>query len=197
MSDHLENANRIAGWMSWSELQLLSQLASTAKRTIVEIGSYLGRSTLAIGGGSLSGNKAPVLAIDPGFGQVFAHDVKTEDVGIHEALVANIENAGLDSIVTVIRDVSANVAPTHEGAIDMLFIDALHDYESVKCNFYEWQHHVAVGGVACLHDYGRPAFPGVQRFVDTDETLRDDFEREALVDTLIALRRTRPYEPRH
>src|SRR6202171_1847861 len=54
--------------------------------------------------------------------------------------------------------------------IDFLYIDASHDYESVKADIEAGHPHVKPGGVIAGHDYGAhmgdPEFPGVCRAVD-------------------------------
>src|SRR4051794_20320161 len=57
---------RTQGMTSFKEVSLLYELAREAKvGCIVEVGSYRGRSTVALGLGSLDGNRVPVFAIDP------------------------------------------------------------------------------------------------------------------------------------
>jgi hypothetical protein len=45
------------------------------------------------------------------------------------------------------------------GQFDMVFIDAMHDYQSVKDDITYWLPHVRYGGIIVFHDYG--GFPGV------------------------------------
>lgn len=52
----------------------------------------------------------------------------------------------------------------HPGAYDVVFIDALHDYESVKQDIALWWPLVREGGYLCGHDYNHK-WPGVMRAV--------------------------------
>ncbi len=47
---------------------------------------------------------------------------------------------------------------------DLVFIDALHDYESVKQDIALWWPHVRIGGMLCGHDFNHQ-WPGVERAV--------------------------------
>jgi hypothetical protein len=47
---------------------------------------------------------------------------------------------------------------------DLIFIDALHDYESVKQDIELWWRRVRIGGMLALHDFNHQ-WPGVERAV--------------------------------
>lgn len=60
-----------------------------------------------------------------------------------------------------------------DGSLDMVYIDANHDYESVKADIAAWLPKVKPGGILSGHDYGNlvqaageELFPGVRRAVD-------------------------------
>ncbi len=52
-----------------------------------------------------------------------------------------------------------------DGSLDFVFIDAQHDYDSVRADIAAWRGKVRAGGLLCGHDYV-PKFPGVIRAVD-------------------------------
>jgi len=52
-----------------------------------------------------------------------------------------------------------------DGSLDFVFIDAQHDYDSVKRDIELWQPKVREGGLLSGHDY-HPKFPGVVQAVD-------------------------------
>lgn len=49
---------------------------------------------------------------------------------------------------------------------DLIYLDAAHDYESVKADIEAWLPKVADGGILCGHDYSTIQFPGVTQAVD-------------------------------
>ena len=58
------------------------------------------------------------------------------------------------------------------GPIDVLVVDAAHDYESVKQDFADWLPKMRPGGRVLIHDY-TAFYPGVKRAVD--EATRDPY----------------------
>jgi SAM-dependent methyltransferase len=48
--------------------------------------------------------------------------------------------------------------------VDIVFIDALHDYESVRDDIRMWWSRVRIGGMLCGHDFNHQ-WPGVERAV--------------------------------
>ena len=64
------------------------------------------------------------------------------------------------------RALSHAVAPLiRDGSLDLVFIDALHDYDNVRIDIERWLPKVRKGGVICGHDYGLSVCPGVTRAV--------------------------------
>jgi hypothetical protein len=53
-----------------------------------------------------------------------------------------------------------------DGLLDSVFIDAAHDYASVKGDLEAWVPKVRKGGIVCGHDYTTKAWPGVVRAVN-------------------------------
>lgn len=52
-----------------------------------------------------------------------------------------------------------------DGSLDVVYIDAAHDYESVKADILAWRPKLKPGGILAGHDYG-PHAPGVIQAVD-------------------------------
>ncbi len=57
------------------------------------------------------------------------------------------------------------------GSLDLVFINADHNYESAKADIVAWQSRVKNGGIICGHDYWKhphplPHLDGVKRAVD-------------------------------
>ncbi len=49
---------------------------------------------------------------------------------------------------------------------DLIFLDAMHDYDSVREDALRWWPRVKPGGYLAMHDYGHWDFPGVERAAD-------------------------------
>jgi predicted O-methyltransferase YrrM len=166
----LNRVNSTTGWFTIQEADLL--LSTTLKacislqppHNIIEIGSYMGRSTIILG--SVIKEFFPdskVFAIDPHKGDVSNPDDSIVTVTSSlDQFNTNISDAGLSDIVILINDYSYNVQWSEP--ISLLFIDGIHDYENVSRDFYHFESWVRSGGYVVFHDYS--SFPGVTAFVD-------------------------------
>jgi predicted O-methyltransferase YrrM len=68
--------------------------------------------------------------------------------------------------VEIVQAFSLVAARRWDEPINLLFLDAAHDYESVRDDLAAWWPLIKPGGMMVIHDYGQPNFPGVQRAVD-------------------------------
>jgi predicted O-methyltransferase YrrM len=116
---------------------------------VVEIGSYRGKSTLALAQGLADGRGGTVHAIDPHP----SYRVYGEDDGV--VLARNVRESGLANI-RVIEDYSHNVIKSFEGPIHMLWIDGDHEYPAVRQDFLDYTPLLVDGGVVALHDVQAP-----------------------------------------
>jgi predicted O-methyltransferase YrrM len=107
---------------------------------IVEIGSWKGKSTIWIAGGSKNGNKVKVYAIDP-FVDFYEEEFKK-----------NIRDAKLDDIVIPLTKTSEEAAKNFDEPVEFIFIDGNHEYEFVKLDFDLWFPKVVDGGIMAFHD---------------------------------------------
>ena len=79
---------------------------------------------------------------------------------------ANMRGGGWLDHITIMQARSVDAAPKFDDeSIDLCFIDAWHDYESVKADIDAWWPKVKVGGVLMGHDYADANY-GVKRAVD-------------------------------
>lgn len=146
----------IQGWTSKRELAALFDVAKkcSGNGIIVEIGSWKGRSTVAIGLGSLAGNKTCVFAIDPHTGSP-DHIAKHlgEKIWTFEEFKTNIKNAGLGGIVSPIVNTAKRTALSWNHPIAFLYLDVnYHSFEAGSEDFIEWSRFVAQGGTIGLHN---------------------------------------------
>ena len=147
-------AETISGWMSPSELEYLASLAERS-RYILEVGSWRGRSTSCLA----ANTRGPglVVAVDTWRGSVeHQAELKGKPVsGVWFDFMANV--APFDNVWPVPMNSlkAAQVISMSPMRFDLIFIDASHDYESVKADIVAWLPLLAPGGILCGHDYMR------------------------------------------
>lgn len=138
-----KGALAIPGWMSGEELYWL-QFAASEMESVVELGSYLGRSTLALA----KGCNGPVYAIDNW--ATVNEQIRSDEETLKQFLV-NVEKA--PNVNAVRKDVN-DAAKDVLSSVDMVFLDAAHDYDSVKANIEAWRKHTR--RLFCGHDADLP-----------------------------------------
>jgi predicted O-methyltransferase YrrM len=168
--DILATMRAIPGWLEDGEAELLMAAAAHVTRggtarTLVEIGSYQGRSTIVIGATLLAlSPQSRLHAIDPHEGIVGSSDARLNHGSpTFDAFLAHIADAGIAQLVEPVRALSYETAWTQP--IDMLFIDGLHDRVNVERDFRHFAPFLTSDAVVLFHDYAS-YYPGVMAFVD-------------------------------
>lgn len=142
----IDNAANIAGWMTYKELKWLAKQAEKHSK-IVEIGSYLGRSTRALG----ENTKGVVYAIDDFVGP--------RDMNLPLYLRENLFETFMYALVDLVNDnkvfpvISDHATVRLDFSPDMVFIDGSHKYEDIKRDIQMWLPRIVRGGLICGHDY--------------------------------------------
>lgn len=155
---------RIEGWLGPAEAAFLYMAAKRcSKGDIVELGSWHGLSTIFLSEGTKAGFKRTVFAIDPHANTSVHKQNEEEDTWRSFCLTCDIFH--LWGNVQPVRQFSYEAAKEWEGpyrgAIGLLFIDADHEYESVKRDFEDWFPKIVEEGMVIFHDTN---LPGVMRF---------------------------------
>jgi predicted O-methyltransferase YrrM len=133
---------------------------------ILEIGSWAGASAVTWASAIQKYNK--------GLGQVFCVDpwesVKTSPANqegwdlhmdnllkndfIYQMFIHNIQYSGCSSIVTALRGYSKDIIPNFaHNSFDIIYIDAGHDYESVKNDIKNSKPNLIINGILCGDDF--------------------------------------------
>ena len=175
------------GGTSLPELKLLHDLASRVRHNcIVEIGSFVGRSTIALAKGSIAGHGVAVYAVEP-------HEHVRSAMGVEfsprdrEDFLQNLLRAQVTDVVRPVGLSSLTVARAWELPIAMLFIDGDHHYDAVRADVDAWAPHVISGGVILFHDAFNEKL-GIERVVG--EVLDGDgYEKHLEVGTVCAIRK--------
>lgn len=143
------------GFLSPDECRLLQRLAGTVTTgAIVEIGSYRGRSTVALACGA--NRNVPIYAIEPHetFKGVLGGEFGPQD---RVAFCQNLLRAGVLDRVHLVNLTSEAAAKGLHVPIDLLWIDGDHREEVVRRDFDLWSPRVVPGGLIAFHDSTDPA----------------------------------------
>jgi predicted O-methyltransferase YrrM len=154
------NPNTISVPNSWHPTELLDALAAFASQpqvmTIVEIGSWLGHSAIAMAH-ALYGRDAAarVYCVDHWKGSHGGTGLVTDPLDLYLRFWNNVREAEVtDRIVPIFeRSDQAHTLFTQR-PIDLLFIDGDHSYDSVTSDLTHWVPLVRPGGIVCGDDYG-------------------------------------------
>ena len=146
----------VNGWMTPDQAQRLWTRSSAlpAGSTIVEIGSFQGRSTCVLASAATEG--VDVVAIDPHGGNDrgpqeisgFVDEAESD----HQIFLANLERLGVRDRVRHLRKFSDDALGDVPGDVDLLYVDGAHRYEPASQDIGDWGAKVRSGGHLLVHD---------------------------------------------
>jgi len=160
----IEYQNFIQGWMEPIELAWL-YVAANGMESIVEIGSWRGKSTHAL----LSGCKGTVWAVDHFRGN--KEHTKADKKDIYKTFLKNVGH--FKNLRVLKMDSSEAVKKFKDNSVDMVFIDGSHAYDDVKEDIRAW--YPKAKKIICGHDFN---FPPVYNAV------RESLDKIFFVETL-------------
>ena len=146
----------VEGWMTPGQARLLWSCARGVRsgRTVVEIGSFRGRSMIVLASAAPEG--VELVAIDPHAGNDRGphewegyEEQASEDFDVFNA---NLEKAGVRDRVRHVRKFSDDALPDVPGDIDLLYIDGAHRFVPARDDIRTWSAKVVEGGDLLIHD---------------------------------------------
>jgi predicted O-methyltransferase YrrM len=169
-------------------LMLLAQHGPGAGE-IVEIGSFMGKSTCWLAAGSAAAKREKVTAIDTfqGSAEHLADPNLREvlkDGKLYDGFCYMLVKHNLHHQVSPVVGDSHAVSLTWGKPIRLLFIDGDHSYAGVKRDFADWERHVVPGGMVCLHDVD--SWDGVTEFYTKDMKANPNYRETIGVNSLRA-----------
>lgn len=149
-----ERAAQITGYTTRAELSLLyhSALVTPDPGIIVEIGSYLGRSTVVLAAAVAASGRGRVVAVDPhtralGIADMPEHDTRLE-------FLENLDRAGVSEHVELKHMYSVEAAAQWNGEpIRLHFVDGWHSREAVVEDVSHWAPFLTKDAVVIFDDY--------------------------------------------
>jgi predicted O-methyltransferase YrrM len=150
---HLDGVD---GWFSPDQVDRVATRAADVHTggRIVEIGSFRGRSTIAIARSAADG--VEIVAIDPHAGNDRGpqeiEGFEDEAAQDHEIFLANLTKAEVAERVRYIRKFSHEAHDEVGAPIDVLHIDGAHRFAPARDDIRSWGAMVAPGGTMLIHD---------------------------------------------
>lgn len=186
-------ASSISGWFTAKEGQVVFDLAKdvSGDLAIVEIGSFLGRSTVYLGWGARLGHGAPVISIDPHQGSPEIRKVLSykNTPGTGPVLEANLKRAGLSRLVFPLIETSRAAANAwtslfEMGTVGLVLIDG--DHDRAVNDFWLWTSAVVPGGHIAFHD-------STEDWIDVNKAVKkakeNGYRVVSVVDSLTTLKK--------
>lgn len=142
----MQNLKQIKGYISDAELEFLFSAAQKTNGNILEIGSWQGRSTIALALGSKSGFNSKVYSVDCEY---------------FEEFYDNLKKFGVEDIVKQIIQTEQTLAKEWNLPIFLFFVDLYQDsYEEMENLMKNWLPHLSEGGVIVFNNVA-PNFQGI------------------------------------
>ncbi len=157
----VHEAAKIPGWMTKKELTWLVEKAKSQFKwsSWVELGSYCGRSLLAVGLALPAG--ASLISVDANW-----QNRKDCDTNLFDVLQRlDRERRGEITLQAVRATTDEACGLFYGNHFSVVFIDANHSYQFCRNDIQKWLHLLERYGTICGHDYC-DAWPGVQKAVD-------------------------------
>jgi predicted O-methyltransferase YrrM len=194
--------DKIQGYLVGLEGYALMLLAADGEGegAIVEIGSFMGRSTCWLAAGSKKAGREHITAVDhfrgspehqPG-GEHENHTLVREGSTLR-VFEENLRSAGLRDYVEPVVASSEEAGRTWTKPIRLLFIDGDHSYEASKRDFDLWSPFVIERGYVGFHDVGW--WPGVTRFYKELMESTREYEKAFEVVSLHAIQKVSHKRP--
>jgi predicted O-methyltransferase YrrM len=171
-----EETRKVPGHLAENETRFLGLLAACvpARGTIVEIGSFKGRSTVMLAKVASHYGLGPVVAIDPHNSPILLDHQANPEASSYQDFLNSIRTAGVSNHVEPHVAYSTDVAESWHRPIRLLWIDGDHSYEGAKQDLDKFSPHLVPAGVVAFHD-ALNAFPGPIRVFVEDVLGSDRF----------------------
>ena len=151
----INETNKIEGWLGGYQIPIMWSIFSTLEGKAVEVGCWKGRATSAFKF-EIPKDQFKLYCVDPFLGSA-EHKEYLQGSSTRADFEKNLRDRGVLDSVSVVEKYSAEAAKDFEdNSLDLVFIDAEHDYDNVKLDILSWTPKLKSGGIICGHDYPEP-----------------------------------------
>jgi len=157
------------GWYLPENQRYLRQFIADKKpKIIVEVGSWLGSSTIDMAKHLSIANPAGKLyAVDTWQGSIEhqqTQELQDQLKVLYQQFLSNVIHQGMTHVIIPCRMTSVEAASALNVRPDLVYIDGAHDRDNVYQDVMHWYPKLASGGILCGDDWGA-AQPAVFRAI--------------------------------
>lgn len=166
MNDYIQTQLNTNNWFDFS---LFYDKVSQVKHfnTFVELGVWKGHSVCYLGNKLKEKQNIKIYAVDL-WEDTYKYentDLAVQKPYLFDIFTENVKRNNLQNLITPIKCTSWEASKKFENSsVDFVFIDADHEYDSVKKDIEHWLPKVKAKGIIAGHDYFNPC--GVKQAVD-------------------------------
>lgn len=155
----------LEGYLDDAEFDLLVMRGDMAQHAIVEIGSYRGKSTVALA--TLA--RVPVYAIDPHEPFIAEDGTYFDGNDDRAAWLRNLLETHAIYRVRLVNLPAVQVARGWDRPIDLLWIDGNHREDAVCADVRAWMNMVVPGGYILLHDIHLSGVQAAMQIIEANQ----------------------------
>jgi hypothetical protein len=149
-----QKARDVPGYIGELEFRALGLLVGSAPPggVTVEIGSFKGKSTVAVASIAAACKLGPVISIDPHTAPSVTDPILSGKASSFDDFLTTLRTTGIEQHVEVHRAPSREVAKGWDRPIRLLWIDGDHTYAGAKEDFDLFSPYLMDGAIVALHD---------------------------------------------
>jgi predicted SAM-dependent methyltransferase/predicted O-methyltransferase YrrM len=169
----LNDVNNLEGWFKY--YPYYNSIAKDIKNgsTIVEVGSWLGKSTVGIAMINKENNiDCKLYAVDTWEGsdeephKEYIDNLAKNNLTLYDKFMKNVIDFNVQDVIIPIKKTSEEASKDFEDeSADIVIIDAAHDYDNVTNDIKHWLPKVKKGGILMGDDYDPDSWPEVVQAV--------------------------------
>ena len=169
------DVSEIDGWLCNNQIPLMWAIFTQTEGVAVEVGCWKGRATFAFLA-NIPRDQFSLHCVDTFLGSE-EHQETLKGKSTRVEFEETLRSRELLDQVNIIQKESVMAAEEFEDeSVDLVFIDAAHDYENVKLDILSWLPKLKPNGLMIGHDYPDPDDPNggfEELFASVNDHVRD------------------------